>query len=333
MRTKNPPPTIYDVARAAGLSISTISRVLNSPDKVSDDTREKVLAAINALGFVPRADARARSLKSAGRIGVVTPFFTAPSFVQRLRGIAAALSSTNYELVIYTVDTVDRLKDYIDTLPLVGNLSGMIFISLKLSGDQRARLLESSISTVLIEYPEDDFSTVEIDDIEGGRMAADYLVKKGHCQIAFMGDTDIPEYGIHPISLRLVGFRQALEDYGIPLNHVFLTPYSHEEARKAAEKILREPDPPTAIFAATDLQAIGAIRAARELGMRIPQDLAILGFDDLDIAEYVGLSTIRQPLDESGRVAVELLTARLTMPERPVQHVRLPLTVIQRETA
>jgi LacI family transcriptional regulator len=97
--------------------------------------------------------------------------------------------------------------------------------------------------------------------------------------------------------------------------------------------LLKQPAPPTAIFAATDLQAIGVIRAARELGMRIPQDLAVLGFDDLDIAEYVGLSTIRQPLDESGRVAVELLMARITMPERPVQHVRLPLTVIQRETA
>lgn len=333
MPSRNHPPTIYDVAKATRLSISTISRVLNSPDKVSDATREKVLKVIDELGFVPKAEARARSLKSAGRIGVVTPFFTAPSFVQRLRGIASALSPTNYELVIYTVDSTERLRNYIDTLPLVGNLSGLILISLQLSAEQRHRLLESPIATVLIEYPEADFNTVEIDDIYGGKLAAEYLLRKGHQRIAFMGDTDIPEYGIHPISLRLVGFRQGLEEHDILLEHVFLTPYSHEEARRAAEELLKQPDPPTAIFAATDLQAIGVIRAARELGKRIPEDLAVLGFDDLDIAEYVGLSTIHQPLDESGRVAVELLTAHLSMPERPVQHVRLPLSLIQRETA
>lgn len=333
MKPRIHPPTIYDVANATKLSITTISRVLNTPDKVSEATREKVMLAINELGFVPKAEARARSLKNAGRIGVLTPFFTAPSFVQRLRGIASALSTMNFELVIYPVDSASRLKNYVDTLPLVGNLSGLILISLQLSSDQCRRLHESSIPIVLIEYPEADFSTVEIDDIYGGRLAAEYLVNKGHRQIAFMGDTDIPEYGIHPISLRLVGFRQGLENRDISLKDVILTPYSHEDARKNAEKLLKQPNPPTAIFAATDLQAIGIIRAAREIGMRVPQDLAVLGFDDLDIAEYVGLSTIRQPLDESGRVAVELLTARLTMPERPVQHVRLPLSVIQRNTA
>src|SRR5512141_1445836 len=110
MKPRNSSPTIYDVAKATRLSITTISRVLNSSDKVSDATRKKVLAVIDELGFVPRAEARARSLKSAGRIGVVTPFFTAPSFVQRLRGIASALGPTNYELVIYTVDSADRLR-------------------------------------------------------------------------------------------------------------------------------------------------------------------------------------------------------------------------------
>jgi DNA-binding LacI/PurR family transcriptional regulator len=333
VKPRKPSPTIYDVAHATNLSITTVSRVLNNPEKVSKATREKVMAAIEELGFIPKAEARARSLKSAGRIGVITPFFTAPSFVQRLRGIASTLSPTNYELVIYTVDSGYRLDDYLDTLPLVGNLSGVILISLQLSEEQSQRLLDSGIPAVLIEFPQSDFSTVEINDVQGGSLAAEYLVSKGHQLIAFMGDTDIPEYGIHPISLRLVGFRQGLEKHKIALEHVFLTPYSHEDARKAAEKLLQQPNPPTAIFAATDLQAIGVIRAARELGMRIPQDLAVLGFDDLDIAEYVGLSTIRQPLDESGRVAIELLMARLNNPERPIQHVRLPLTVIQRQTA
>ena len=103
-------PTIYDVAEYSRTSISTVSRVLNSPDKVRAETRQKVVDAIDALGFIPKAEARARALRKNGRIGVITPFFTAPSFVQRLRGIAGELSNKNSELVIYTVDSVDRLQ-------------------------------------------------------------------------------------------------------------------------------------------------------------------------------------------------------------------------------
>src|SRR5512147_2454564 len=101
-------PTIYDVAKRAGVSITTVSRILNTPDKVHSETRQKVLAAIDGLGFVPKAEARARAMQLTGRIGVITPFFTAPSFMQRLRGIAEALSPENYELVVYTVDSNDH---------------------------------------------------------------------------------------------------------------------------------------------------------------------------------------------------------------------------------
>jgi LacI family transcriptional regulator len=113
--SKEHQPTIYDVAKLADTSISTVSRVLNSPDRVSEETRSRVMAAIDQLGFVPRAEARARALKSNRRIGVLTPFITAPSFVQRLRGIDAALVDTHYELIIYTVDSLSRLQGYLAT--------------------------------------------------------------------------------------------------------------------------------------------------------------------------------------------------------------------------
>lgn len=333
--SKNPPATIYDVASLAGLSIATVSRVLNAPDKVSPATREKVVRAIDELGFVPKAEARARALQATRRIGVITPFFTAPSFVQRLRGIAAALQDTLYELVIYTVDTQRKLENYLNTLPLTRNLDGLLFISLHLENAHTQKLLDWGIPTVLIEFPEQDFCTVEINDRAGGRMAAQYLLEQGHKRIAFLGDTNLPEYAIHPVSLRLNGFRSALQDAGIslPTHYVRLSPYSHEQARLAAKELLGQAKPPTAIFSATDLQAIGVIRAARDMGVGVPQDLAVLGFDDLDIAEYVGLTTIRQPLDESGRVAIELLLSRLEDPQRPIQHVQLHLSLVKRDTA
>jgi DNA-binding LacI/PurR family transcriptional regulator len=169
----------------------------------------------------------------------------------------------------------------------------------------------------------------------GGRMAAQYLLGKGHRRIAFLGDSDLPEYSLHPVSQRLVGFRQALKDAGIELPQAFvrLAPYSQEQTRKVAAELLNLPQPPTAIFAATDFQALGVLKAARQLSVKVPKQLAVIGFDDLDLAEYADLTTIRQHLDESGRLAVEILLVHLESPSRPPQHVKIPLTIVERETA
>src|SRR5262249_114634 len=178
-------PTIYDVAQLSGVSISTVSRVLNSPDLVNDETRTQVFDAIDKLGFVPKAEARARALRQTGRIGVMTPFFTAPSFVQRLRGIAQALSGQNYELVIHTVDSVSQLRGYLSSLPLTGHLDGLIVLSLPVGDAEARRIVEHELPTVLIEYPHPDLNSVQIDDVQGGLMAAQYLLGKGHRRIAF----------------------------------------------------------------------------------------------------------------------------------------------------
>ena len=328
-------PTIYDVAELSGVSISTISRVLNAPDKVNSDTRERVFQAIDKLAFVPKAEARARALRQTGRIGVITPFFTAPSFVQRLRGIAGVLSRENYELVIYTVESSEQLKSYLASIPLTGNLDGLVIMSLPIMEDAAHRLLEHNIPTVLIEYPHPTLSSVEIDDVQGGRLAAEYLISKGHRRIAFLGDTDLPEYAIHPVSMRLSGFRQALDEAGIflPEEFVCLAPYTQEQTRQAASDLLRIQEPPTAIFAATDFQALGVLKAARHLNVKVPERLAVVGFDDLDMAEYADLTTVRQYLDESGRLAVEILLSRIADPSRPAQHIHIPLAIVERETA
>lgn len=335
MLTRGNRPTIYDVAERAGLSIATVSRVLNSPDKVNEATRARVMEAIDALGFVPKAEARARALQSTGRIGVLTPFFTAPSFVQRLRGVAAALVETHHELVIYTVESQESLKNYLSTLPLTASLDGLIVMSLAFDPAEARRLVDHGLQTVLIEFPQKLFSSVEIDDVAGGEMAVEYLLDKGHRRIAFLGDTDLPEYAIHPVSLRLVGYRKAMAAAGLaaPEHYIRLAPYSPEQARQVARELLALSDPPTAIFAATDLQAIGVLKAARELGLRVPNDLALIGFDDLDAADYVDLTTVRQPLDDSGRVAVELLLERIADPSRPLKHVQLALSIVERGTA
>ena len=331
----NNPPTIYDVAKEAGVSISTVSRVINANPHVSDATRERIQEAIDQLSFVPKAEARARAMKGFSRIGVLTPFFTAPAFVQRLRGVAAGLLPTQYELTIFTVESMQHLNHYLATLPLTAHLDGLILLSLRVSDEAAAKLKQHDLETVLIEYPRQDLNTVEIDDLAGGEMAAEYLISKGHQTFGFLGDTsELGEYTILPITLRLQGFqnRLAKKGFSLPQDFICKAKYDVKDAEEKIETLLKSPQRPTAVFAATDLQAVGVINKARELGLQVPKDLAVLGFDDLDIADYVGLSTIRQSLEESGRLAVEILLSRLKNPDRPVRHVRLPLKVIERQT-
>jgi LacI family transcriptional regulator len=330
-----PQATVYEVANEAEVSIATVSRVLNSPDKVKEATRTRVLAAIDRLGYVPKAEAAARARKSSGRIGVLAPFFTLPSFVQRLRGVADALAGSSYELVIYNVDSSDRRDTYLANLSVTRRLDGLIVMALPFSDLMAQRLVEHGLKTVLLEFSRDPFSSIRIDDQLGGRIAAEYLLSCGHRRCAFVGDSDVPDYAIHTSDWRLAGYRQALAQAGSPLpdDCITLTPHSRENARMAAHKLLDLPHPPTAVFAASDNQAMGVLRAARERGLSVPRELAVIGFDDLEIAEYIGLTTIRQPLVESGRVAVELLLSGLADPQRPPQRVRLPLRLICRETA
>lgn len=326
--------TIYDVAKAAGVSIATVSRVLNDPEKVNTETRTLVLNAISGLGFVPKADARARAMKENRHVGVLTPFLTAPSFVQRLRGVMAGLQQSHYELVVYPVDNAEVLNGYLEKLPMTKLIDGLIVLSLQLRPEKVEWLVRNHLETVLVEYPNPVLNSIEIRDEQGGCLAASYLFGKGHRKLGFVGDTTVPAFGIHPIKQRLNGFRGELKRLGAELRDadILLAPYDMVETRRRAKEYLKRPDAPTAVFAATDLQGASLMRAAYDLGLRVPDDLAILGFDNLDLADYVGLTTVNQHLDESGRVAVELLISRMADPSRPVQHIQLPLEVVERET-
>jgi LacI family transcriptional regulator len=329
-------PTIYDVSKQSGFSISTISRVLNSPDKVNPNTHRQVMEAIDKLGFVPKAEARARALQNTGRVGVLTPFFTAPSFVQRLRGVAVALSKANYELVIYPVDSMDHLQGYISSIPLMGNLDGLIVMSLSLDEIDANRLHDKGIETVLIEYSHPKLNSILIDDQHGGRLVADYLIKKGHRRMGFLGDIEPPErFAIHPVKSRLTGFQQAIKQAGLSLPDAYIcsTSYGQDDSRKGALDLLSLPKPPTAIFAASDIQALSIMKVARKLNLNIPEELAVVGFDDIDVAEHVDLTTVRQQLDESGRLAAEMILSRIDHPTRSLQHINLPLTLIERLTS
>jgi LacI family transcriptional regulator len=326
--------TIQDVARKAGVSIATVSNVLNAPERVREATRTRVLEAIDALGFVPRAEAVARARRHLGRIGVVAPFTSYTSYTERLQGILRALRARDFDLVVYDQESVAVRRDLLSTLPITHHLDGLIVM---LPIDERIahRLATRGLETVLVEFPRPGFSAVHIDDEAGGHLAATHLMAKGHRRLAFVGERQVERFIIAQTEHRLNGFRRALDDAGfeLPEQYVSLAPFGVGEAMSQTFDLLDLREPPTAIFAHSDSQAVGVLKAAHRRGLRVPDDLAVIGFDDLEMADHLGLTTIHQPLAESGRVALDLLLERLTDASRPVRSVKLPVHLVERDTA
>jgi len=326
--------TIYDVAEAADVSVTTVSRVLNAPEKVSPETRATVLSVIKQMGFVPRADARARALKKNHQVGIISPMLTRHSLFQRLRGASEGLKNLHYEMVMYLVENEASLKDYLELLSLDHFLDGLIIFSLPIPEERTDQLLATQLKLVLVGFQSQRFSSVFSDDYNGGRLAANYLYSRGHRQFGFIGDSDLQEFGLQPAAMRLNGFMEELNRLQISLisKDILNVPSEIDATNIMVRNYLQRADRPTAIFAANDLQGIAIMRAARDLNIRVPEDIAILGFGNLDLAEYVGLTTINQHLDESGRTAVELLISRIKDATRPVRQIQLPVNIVERES-
>jgi DNA-binding LacI/PurR family transcriptional regulator len=326
--------TIYDVAERAGVSISTVSKSLNVPARVRPATRQRVMAAIDELGFVPRSEALARARKGVGRVGIVAPLTTYPSFEIRLRGVLDALHDESFELVVYDQASLTVRRDYLASLPLSDRLDGVIVMSLQFDDTVAERLLNRELPTVLVEFARRGFSSVRVDDVAGGRLAAEHLVSLGHRRCAFVGESTMSTEIDIEAAHRVDGFRGGLEAAGIDLPHgyVSLGAYGMDEACRQAHGLLDLAEPPTAILAHSDVQAVGVLKAVKQRRLRCPEDVAVVGFDDLDFAAYVGLTTIAQPLRDSGRIAADLLLARIADPAASIQDIFLPLRLVRRDT-
>jgi DNA-binding LacI/PurR family transcriptional regulator len=333
-------PTIYDVADRAGVSISTVSLALNSPDRVRPETLARVYAAVRDLGFVPKADAAVRARKGTRRIGVVAPFTAYGSFMERLQGVLAASDEDRFEIVVFNQEATTFRQHFVDSLPLSRRLDGIILMAVPISDGLVHRLIEDGLQTVLVELARPEFSSVSIDDEEGGRLAADYLIQRGHRRCAFLGEPPVSETMASELpsiqdTARIRGFREGLAKAGVPLRDAYVvTSGDPGGPRAAAHQLLDLPQPPTAIFAHSDDLAVGVLKVARERGLDVPRDLAVIGFDDREFAGHLGLTTIRQPLFDSGRIALKLLRDRMTdHPPVVPQAVRLPVTLVPRDTA
>jgi DNA-binding LacI/PurR family transcriptional regulator len=332
-RTTEGPARIADVAARAGVGVATVSRVLNGRAGVRPGTRERVVEAIEALNYRPSSLARSLSLQRTMVVAALLPWFTNPSAVQRVRGIVDGLSSSRYDLMVFDIESEDRQRRAFELFDRGDRADGLLVVSTLPPEAEVDRLRTARIPCVLIDAAHEAFPSIAVDDVAGGEMATRHLVALGHRRIALIGDPP-PEFRFDWSRDRTRGYERALTAAGIELREEYVregTRLPHV-ARAIAAELLSLPERPTAVFAASDTQAIGVLEAARALGIDVPGELSVVGFDDIEVAAYLGLTTVRQPLLESGRRGARLLLDALE--GRPVSPLRelLPLELVVRGT-
>lgn len=323
---------IGEVARAAGVGTGTVSRVLNGSASVSATTRARVLAVITALGYRPSHLAASLSRGSPRTIAIVVPYLTRPSVVVRLAGAMTVFDAEGYDTVVFNVETVEQRDRHLESLTARHRADGVLIVSAPVPRTQLAALGGAGIPLVMIDSEAPGVNRIVADDAAGGRIATSLLLDLGHRRIGFIGDVGHEGVGNRSARNRLAGYRSALDGAGVDYDRSLVRngPHGAHSAELLAEGLLRRPSPPSAVFAASDTQAIGVLGAADRLGVAVPDELSVVGYDDIDAAALLGLTTVRQPLERSGTLGADRLCA-LVRGEvvRPVRQ-RLPLEVVTR---
>jgi DNA-binding LacI/PurR family transcriptional regulator len=332
------PATLEEVARVANVSRATVSRVVNGDRRVADQTRSAVEAAVKDLGYVPNRAARSLVTKRSGSVGVVIPEPTAqlfgdPFFPRVLRGISDALAAEEMQLVLLMPQVrADEVR--VERYLAAGHVDGVLLVSLHgpdpLPEDLRARGIPVVVGG---RPPSAGITYVDVDNQRGAAAAVQHLLADGRRQVATIaGPQDMPAGAD-----RLAGYHEALGSAGMPVNEqlVEIADFSLEGGRSAMERLLSRAPRLDAVFVASDLMAMGALSALQAAGRSVPDDVAVIGFDDSPLAAQAQppLSSVRQPIEEMGREMARLLIRMVTSRERVARRVILATELVIRASS
>jgi DNA-binding LacI/PurR family transcriptional regulator len=321
------------VAAEAGVGVGTVSRVLNGSKQVSEVTRNRVLNTIERLDYRPLRSASSLSKGRTDAVGILVSVISRPSVTVRLVGVIDVLSDAGFDAVVFNVENRAQLDRHVSSIIDQRRVDGIISISLRIPEERVARISELGVPLVLVDNLLPNLPCVYIDDVAGGEMATNHLVSLGHRRVGFVGDNKHASLGMSSSEDRYAGYVLALEAAGIEpdMDLVARGPHSSEAAAVLASALFElGKRRPTAIFASSDTLAVGVIKAAQLHGLSLPEDCAVIGFDNLDISSILDVSTVDQPLLESGikgaSKMVSLLNGETTRPHRE----ELPLEVVPR---
>lgn len=328
--------TIYDIAERADVSIATVSRVFNKNPRVSGGTRARVLAVAEELGYEPHVSAQSLARQRTSVVSAVIPMMTNYFFVEVLRGLQDRLAESGFDLLVYSSVLMDDIDVQLDRALQRGRSAGVLLFSTPITRARAARLRRSNRPVVLVDSASGEFDSVSLDNVQGGYLATRHLIEGGHRRIGLVMANPVSV----PAADRRRGYEQALREAGLPAdpslvalsadvrNHGF----TEEAGYLGMRALLRRPQPPDAVFVVSDLQALGALRALQEAGRAVPGDVAVIGFDDIKLSLYVGLTTLRQPMYEMGCLAMEKLLQRMLHPDHPTTHTVFTPRLVPRST-
>ena len=327
--------TILDVARLAEVSTATVSRVINMPDSVRENTRKKVLLAMKKCSYKYNALARGFATKRSNTIGLIIPTISNPVFAESTLGIQEYADKKNIKVILGNSYYKYSQEENLVKVLRESQIDGLIITTTNLKGNVLKNLVDESFPFVLLfsTVKGGPFSAVGIDNFRGGYLATEHLVALEHKRIGMVaGNFSMTDRSYH----RWHGYKSCLKDNGIPYDKELLvqTDYSLLGGEESIKKLLDLPSPPTAVFCSNDYIALGALKGARDMGLTLPKDLSIVGFDDMQTASYMvpALTTVHQPAYEMGQRAAELLLQLIEAPSKPVQNMMETNLIVREST-
>jgi LacI family transcriptional regulator len=329
--------TMRDVARTAAVSIKTVSRVVNQEGEISADTRKRVLAVIDALGYRPNLVARGLVSRKTGIIGLVIPDITNPFFAEMTRGVQDMVRASGRNLMICSADeAVDIEVNSLHSL-VAQSVDGIIVFGSMVSDltlPAFAQSINGRMPLVTINNitEHEAISRIMLKNLDGAAQVMRHLLARGHTRIGMLAPVTVSSY----VPRRLRGYRDALQDAGVHADPAWVrfSPPTITDGYRSALELLLEHRELTALFCYNDLMAIGAMRACADLGLRVPLDLAIAGYDDIQLAEVVtpALTTVRVDKIALGRRAVQHLLNRIQSPDAIAHDEEIDVTLVERES-
>ena len=315
------------------MSIATVSRVFNNSARVAPPTRERVLSVARGLNYQPHVSAQSLARRNSHLITAVIPVVANYFYMEIIRGMQEALFESEYDLILYAAPKPEAMASQLERAAQRGRSEGLIVASTPLS-EQRARRLKAlKRPVVLVDSLHPEFDSISVDNHQGGFMATRHLVEIGRQRIAHISiNPEAP-----PAAERRRGYEDALRSAGREVDRSLIVAsekrpfgFVEEAGYEAMGMLLCRKPRPDAVFVASDIQALGALRALREAGLKTPDDMALVGFDDIQVSAYVGLTTLRQPTYEMGALAMERLMRRIDEPTVPVASTVFAPTLVPR---
>jgi len=324
--------TLADIARLAGVGLGTASRALNNAPGVSPATRRRVLDVAERHSYVVSPEASRLAGGSTGRVAVVVPHLSRWFFGAMVEAIESVLRDADLDVLLYHVGDLQDRRDFFERLPARRKVDAVLVVGFGVEEPERQRLALLGVQVVAAGGRHAVYPHVGVDDAEAGRQAVDHLISLGHSAIAMIEAVD-PDQATSPPG-RSAAYHAALAAAGLPVDErlVVRTRWGGEEGAAAMAQLLTVPDRPTAVYAHSDEVAIGAVRTLRRIGLRVPQDVSVVGIDDHPLAALTDLTTVAQPVTEQGRVAAELTLALLRGTPPGLQAVTLPTRLVVRHS-